>query len=497
MFMSSSPLTSILRRRRASRYVLVCASLVAGLAYGCGGGSDSPTTPTDTGPIRVIAGGGQTDTVGATLPQALIVEIHDSTSRIAAGVIVQFKAIIPGNQPPLWVAPLAQQFFNVVARDTTDAQGRAQIIVRDGVVAGSALLEVSVPELGLFDTVAYTVKAGAPARLAISPADTSIASGGSYQLRAAPTDRLDNPISGITPTFAASGVAVSSTGQVSAPNTIVRGHIVATYREVTDTVDVSVVPRIPLVLTRAGKVELINADGSGSRTLFTTPYGSLSPSSVSATPDVVFYQGSPCCDGKVWVVQQGLSPRMLLSGTTRPEGWPRLSPDGVWVYFVRDVTTLWRVKLDGTGLDSLTSFTPPFVFGVQQVYSAPTISPDGRSVAVEDGKGIKIVDVTTKTTRTLPVTCGYPRYSPDGAYFACASLFYNVSIVRTDGTGQRVLADFPGNGPDELSGVDWTPDGKWVLAMPQTGAVLIEASTGTIVPLPTLGKAYFQPSFVR
>jgi hypothetical protein len=336
------------------------------------------------------------------------------------------------------------------------------------------------------------------ARLSVLPTDTTVTTGGTYQLRVAVTDTLDNPLSGYTPTFNTENVTITSTGRVTAANAIARGRIIVTYRELVDTVSVSVVPRLPMVLTRNGTVERINADGSGSMPLAPTSSGSLAPTSVATNPSVVFYQGCPCYDSKLWIVEGNGSRQLLLSGTTRADAWPRLSPDGTWVYFVRDLTTLWRVKLDGTGLDSLTSFTSPFIYGTQKVYSAPTISPDGRSVAIKDGNGVKIVDLATRATRTLNATCGYPRYSPDGAFFACATLFSSVYIMATDGTGHRVLANFPdGNGPDELSGLDWTPDGKWVLAMAGSGAILVEVSTGTVVPLNALGKGYFQPSFVR
>ena len=475
--------------------------LVAALASACGRGDDGLTGPgRDDGPIRVVAGGGQPDTVGAVLPQALVVEVRDSTSRISAGSTVRFTRILAqtGNQPYVSVRPPTLGTFGALASDVTDAQGRASTLVRHGFVAGTARLEVSVPELGLVDTVSFTIDPGTPARLSVTPRDTSVAPGGTYTLRAFPTDQFQNPIPGISPTFAATNVTVSPAGQVTGPNGIARGRIVVTYGELTDTVRVSVVPSLPMVITRSGRVELINADGSGSATLATTPHTSLSPSSVAATTSVVFYQGAPCCNGKLWVVYPGGTPYLLLNGPTRPEGWPRISPDGVWVYFVRDVTTLWRVRLSGTGLDSLTSFTPPLIDGMPKVYTAPTVSPDGRSVAIEDAGGIKIVDVETKATRTVPVTCGSPRYSPDGAYFACASQFSDVSIVGTDGTGHRVLAQFVFDGPDQLSGVDWTPDGKWLLMTPPSRPpVLVEVASGVVLPLTGLGEGAHQASFVR
>jgi hypothetical protein len=72
----------------------------------------------------------------------------------------------------------------------------------------------------------------------------------------------------------------------------------------------------------------------------------------------------------------------------------------------------------------------------------------------------------------------------------------NISVVKTDGTGQRVLVSFAVyGGPDELSGLDWTPDGKWILAMLGGTPTLIEVASGALLPLTGVGG--FQPSFVR
>jgi Tol biopolymer transport system component len=393
----------------------------------------------------------------------------------------------------VYVSPLDAQNFGTFASDVADAQGRAKTIVKMWNVAGTAKLAVAVPELGVTDTVSFTVKPGAPAMFTIAPRDTSIPPGASYTLKVATTDRFSNSISTAVPTFSATGVTVTSAGLVTATTTTARARIVVSYQGLSDSASVSVIPRLPMVINRNHAVVLINSDGTGATALATSQDYSLSPSSVTATPSVVYYQGDPGYSGKVWVVQPNGSPQVLLPGVTRPEGWPRLSPDGTWVYFIRDYASLWRVHLDGTGLDSLTSFTEA------RIYAAPTISPDGRSVAIEDGTGLRIVDVATKTSRTLSVTCGFPRYSPDGAFFVCSTPT-DVSVMRTDGTGRRVVASFPSfQGPDDLSGVDWTPDGKWLLVTTQYyGAQLIEVSTGAALPLSGLPNgSFFQASFVR
>jgi len=338
----------------------------------------------------------------------------------------------------------------------------------------------------------------------VSPRDTAVPPGGSYTLSAAVTDRGGDTIPGLVPTFSASGVSVTSAGRVTVPSTTpLREKIVVSYQQVTDSAKVSVYPRIPMVFSRSHTVNdpkgagddvaFINTDGSGSTDLAITSDASLSPSAVAATSSVVYYRGDPTSNSKLWVVQPGGTPKLLLGASTHADAWPRLSPDGAWVYFVRDSSALWRVKLDGTGLESLTSFS------TLRTYQAPTISPDGRTVAIEDRNGLQIVDVTTKARSTLPVTCAYPSYSPDGAWFACTTLG-DVSVMRTDGTARRVLARFAAyEGLEPYSSLDWTPDGKWLLVMLEYRfAALIELSTGQVMPLrAALSAVDFQPMFVR
>lgn len=487
-------------RLRISLRMLLVSLLVAALTTACGAETHFTDPPATIGPIAIISGFDQSDTVAARPAEPLVVEIRDSTSKRVVGATVQFRSLVdpldPRRVPFVFVAPLTEAVYTSLASDVTDSLGRARTLLTYGFMPGTALLEVSVPQLGVVDTLVFSAVHGAPARLSVAPADTSIAQGGSYTLRATVTDQYSNPIAGLTPSFSATGATVSPTGQVTVPDGIRRGRITVSYAALSDTAGVSVVPVFPMIIVRSGRVERINSDGSGSTTLAATPYAQLSPSSVPATSRVVFYEGFPGSDAKLFGVQPGGMPQLLISGATSADAWPRLSPDGVWVYFVRNLTTLWRVKLDGTSLDSLASFT--VLDNIQGYYSAPTVSPDGRSVAIEDGTGIEIVDVATKATRTLPVTCGSPRHSPDGAFFACASPT-EVSIVATDGTGQRVVAQFQdGDGPDLYSGVDWSPDGKWLVVMPRMWpALLVEVSSGTTIPLTGLGGQYSQPSFVR
>jgi hypothetical protein len=507
----------IAKKAHRSRMVARCSLLLAALTHACGGsGSDTTEPPppppppaVDHSAVKIIAGGAQTDTILTVLSQPLVVEVLDSAGARTPGHLVRFTPVVVENLT-VSVSPLDPQSFGNLANSFTDQQGRAQSFVKLGYYAGTVRLAVAVPEFHWVDTVSFTVTHGAPSRITISPRDTAIAPGGSYSLKVVEiTDQGNNPISGLVPTFSATAVNVTSSGQVTVPSTTpLRAKIVVSYQQAADSAKVSVYPRIPMVVAHhnvaenagdvpGASVVRIDSDGTGSAELVRTADWSLSPSAVAATPSVVYYRGGQSSNGKVWVVEPSSAPRVLLPGETRPEAWPRLSADGAWVYFVRDMQSVWRVKLDGTGLDSLTSFTSV------RDYAAPAISPDGRSVAIEDGNALEIVDVATKARRTLAVSCAYPSYSPDGAYFACTqnnlSSESTVSVMRTDGTDRRVVITFGAyEGPDGFSSVDWTPDGKWLLVTMNVGfALLVELSTGERLPLLALPSALFQAMFVR
>jgi hypothetical protein len=488
-----TPTHSAARTPDAAR-LLSCA-LLAAFAVSCGG-SDAPTEPkvVDRTPIRVVAGEGQSDTVLTTLAQALIVEVRDTSGALSAGRTVRFTAVaLPSSSAFVRVSPLDQQTFGAFASNETDAQGRAKTLVRMGFVAGTASLEIAVPELGVADTITFTIKPGAPAKVTIAPRDTTIQPSTAFALRAGVTDQFSNPITNLTPTYSATGVAVSSAGQVTAPNTFAAGRVVASYGTAADTATVSVLPQLPMVVNKWGTLAVVNTDGTGEKTVIVTSDVSLSPHSVSATPSIVYYTGDPYYGSRVWVVEPGVAPRRLLPTAPGFEAWPRLSSDGVWVYFVRNNNTLWRAHRDGTSLDSLGTVNST------QIHRAPTISPDGLKVAVQDTAGLKVIDVATKAATILPVTCGNPRYSPDGQTFACLNS-RAIVVMNTDGTGARTVATPSGysDGWEQLSGPDWTADGKWIVSfVGGQGPVMFEIATGASFPLTRLGFSYAQPLFVR
>src|SRR5690348_2690597 len=92
-------------RALVSLRIACCTLLVTALTYACD--SSTEPRPGDRG-IRVVSGGNQTDTVLAVLAQPLLVEIRDSTGRLAPGVTVRFKSAFDsnGNSVLVWKTDL-------------------------------------------------------------------------------------------------------------------------------------------------------------------------------------------------------------------------------------------------------------------------------------------------------------------------------------------------------------------------------------------------------
>ena len=484
-------MTSLSRQTPRRPFVAALMIVAACGSDGTGPGNRPP-------PLRIVSGGGLSDTIQTRLTAALVVEVHDSSGGSGAGRIVRFESLPPTN---VTVANLASNTYSTFLADSADAEGRATALIALGNIAGTAQLRVSVPEFGIVDTVSYTVLPGNPTKLTITPRDTTVQPGATYTLHASTMDRLNNPVPNEPLTFVGgAGIAsVSPSGQVTVGTGFVRGKIAVTWKSGSDTARVSVIQQLPLVgvrLAPTGRVlVLVNTDGSASSDILTSSDQSLSPSSVKSTPNVVYYTGNPGQNAVVSIVTPGGAPHVLVPPglnlvTTQ---WPRWSPDGQWVYFIGQrppgAQAVWRIRPDGTQADSLglaTSFT---------VYAAPSISPDGRFVAVSDANGVRVIDVSSKAFHVVaaPLGCVQPHYSPDGTRFACLTN-NTLTVMNIDGSAQRVV----GTTFDDLSGLDWSPDGAWILARSLgAGYEVVNVADSSALPLQTFGSGYTQLSFVR
>jgi len=161
---------------------------------------------------------------------------------------------------------------------------------------------------------------------------------------------------------------------------------------------------------------------------------------------------------------------------------PRFSPDGKRILlqgvldggYISD-SNIYVVNLDGTGLRQLTS-----VNGSRD----PDWSPDGGRIVfarhgtrhgaaeIDEGLGgIWVMDADGGNQRRLTEIGFQPAWSPDGKSIAYAIQDVNASlsgelsihILSLDDGRERQLpwtTELPGG----VTGIDWTPDGRWLIA---------------------------------
>jgi Tol biopolymer transport system component len=167
-------------------------------------------------------------------------------------------------------------------------------------------------------------------------------------------------------------------------------------------------------------------------------------------------------------------------------GWDdRLAraPNGRTLAFVRwvpgldlseGVEGLWTMRADGTGERLLLVNDAA---RCSQCLSRPAWSPDGTRLAVlrsGPSAGLWVIDVRTRAARRLssvatPDFEDPPSWSPDGRAIAFASADastcgigqytncarWSVAVVRSDGTGFRLVATKAAN-------PRWSPSGRWI-----------------------------------
>jgi len=146
---------------------------------------------------------------------------------------------------------------------------------------------------------------------------------------------------------------------------------------------------------------------------------------------------------------------------------PAWSPDGSFIVFMSNRSNsefdLFKMNADGTSVEQLTR---------GGANGHPQISPDGTSVAYQNGRDVHILNLQTRQIRRLtyePLNGMHPTWSPDGlqlAFMTWRNGRTEIFTSKADGSNQELLVQMPsGDAVDPR----WSPNGESIAFVHVTG----------------------------
>lgn len=493
-------------------------ALTAIAIVACGGG-EPPTPPVARPPFSIVSGAAVTDSIQARLSQPLMVEVRATGGAPRSGVAVSFVAMPPTDttrraERAIVVAPRATALFAGQATDTTDAQGRAGVLVQLGTVAGSAAVAIRTSD-GLTDTARFTVTAGNVVKVSMAFRDTTLMANESLDRIATLLDRFGNApptAAGLTLTSVIdAAVTLTASGGARATGTFGRARIGVQGAGKTDSAFISVVPPATIAYGDNDLASTFTARVNGTvLRKFTKFVGETFaiPVSIDWDPSGAgrFLVGGTQAFGPsgLFMVDTSGSYRVIEPFSYDPGiGTGHFSTDGQWVYYSKAYHDkvngqiyrydVHRIHPDGTGSERV--YSPPAgTLG----YWNPLPVTGGRYV-IATGWNEQQNWSTVRLDLTTGATVSYGPYF-NASYCAASDLVAMTAqdgrlwIVKSDGSGLRALPPMPGTGTGNgaYPAPGWSPDCAWMLAVNEkTGRpVVIRMSDGAIVPI-TVGSRPF------
>jgi len=325
----------------------------------------------------------------------------------------------------------------------------------------------------------------------LSPADTAVLVGGRFSEHGMmvnsygdvyPSDHLH--YIGLDP-----DIAVTGGGTVTGV-AYGRATVVVTRGGLADTGRVSVVPAGTLALSKSSdtaSVDVVNADGSGFTSVVSAgQFGGGAPAWLPGNAGLVYQYAilGGGGDTQLFVTDFAGHTTML-----EPFGRnPRVARDGGWVYFqiAANEGEIWRVHVDGSGLEAVATDT------LSGGDAQPDPSPDGTQLAFMStrfpGGGFQLAvrDLATGAERLLGTEGQLPRWAPSGDSLAywhgdVSSGMGAIFVIGANGGGARQVS--PTGRIYRPLGLDWSPDGQWLLARSDSSLDLIRVNDGLVLPL--------------
>jgi hypothetical protein len=454
--------------------------------------STAPPPQAPTG-LQIVTRPSGRDTISARPAQALVVEVRDTLGVVQTGLTTLFHGL-----PDTSSEALGQQTYTMVVSrvdddtfvplisDTTDSKGRAAALIAFGGVAGPGGIIVTVPELGLADTVNFTKDPGLPVHLRLLPPDTAVLTGGAivrpqwWLLDRNFNQREDD----VALTAVGTLLTPAQAGDFRSGDETGLAMIIGSVNALVDTMMVSIVPEGILAAYQYGGsssgIVVVNTDGSERRFL-TSAFGhdQMGAPEWSSDGQSVFHRRE--ISGVSYLNRTGLaggSQSLVPPGVSDP-GWPSVSEDGQWVYFSAasgSTHHIWRMQSDGSQLEAISA-------AGAELESRPDISRNGNLLAfVGTGPTISVRDLSTGIMTLTGIPGQSPRFSPidDRIAFLTASGNGDIAVMNHDGTSIQNLTTTS----DFSESLNWSPDGKWIISVRNAELVLIEVPTGLVLPLP-------------
>lgn len=429
-------------------------------------------------PTLTIVGDEKSDTVDATFRDTLVITVHDSTGRPAVDAAVELNSVV-GFYAYVWMIPTRPPFpllgVTGIISDTTDPNGKIKVLVKANAIAGPTRIVVKVPAFNLTDTAHYTVLFGGPKEVYSLPADTALHVGKTLTITVRVIDRYGN----IRPdpvTYSVSAGGASLNGPIVTATDINRLKIYASSGSLKDSTLLSVVPPGTIAAGSESGLYVFETDLTGFRrlALFSTQFNVWNPNGLevlSARLELRHMMAFPL-NG---------TPRQVVPDLPNITGVysPQYSANGAVIYYTAQMNVapfgyqVWRAQApDGSAPAAV-----PNIPYIRARFPAP--SPDGTTLLFTEFSGqwfIHKYDLATSTTLAFQAPGDSPRWSPDGTRIAF-NLDGRVMVMNADGSNVRGLTPV---GSQYKSGVDWSPDGKWLIVAP---LAIIEVATGLVLPV--------------